>query len=603
VRLMNSATLLSRKIGPGTELAGAVDPITVEVIRNLFISAAEEMKINLARTAYNPVVFEMYDFAVGLFDPQGNMIAQAPGLPVFLGTLGENVRIVTQDVGGLANFRPGDLYLINDPYAIGSHLADVTSVSPVFFQDELVGFSAAKMHWLDIGGKDPGSWSNTSSVFQEGLRFRSIKLFDGGRPVEPIFQVIRYNVRLSTAAIGDLRAQIAATRTGERRFLYILEKYGKKTVDAAVQQIYQHAEKLARRAVEQIPDGVYEAVGYMDNDGLNLEKENLPMKVKVTVYGSQMEVDLTGSAPENKGPVNCGRAAAISAVRMAFKCVTTPDLPVNEGNFRNLSITIPPRTMFSAEYPAPTCQWALHLITLIDTALKALIRALPHSVPAGHYSDFGVFIIYGYDPRTGRNFIHTDSSSGGWGGRPHEDGESTLICLVDGDSKNIPVEIIEHQYPLRIERFALRDGSGGAGKFRGGLGHFRDYRVLTAGVKVVIGIDRHNYKPWGWFGGDEGESNDVVLNPGPGQRSIRKVADLGVPEGSLISLQSGGGGGYGPPSQRDPALVLSDWLGEYITAQCAREDYAVSIVGDKLDLNQTQLLRQRLSEPTPGEQR
>jgi len=586
-------TSSSRETALAVEQAFRVDPITLAVIRNLFISAAEEMKINLARTAYNPVVFEMYDFAVGLFNREANMIAQAPGLPVFLGTLGENVRVVCEDIGGAENFRPGDLYLMNDPYSIGTHLADITAVAPVFFRDELVGFSVAKMHWLDIGGKDPGSWSDTTSIFQEGLRLRSIKLYDAGKPVEPVFQIIRYNVRLSDAALGDLRAQIAACRTGEKRFVHILQKYGRRTVEVAIRQIFEHAEKLAAHAVQSIPDGTYEAVGYMDNDGYDLTRENLPIKVKVIVRGSEMEVDLSGSAPENQGPVNCGRAATISAVRMAFKCVTTPWLPANEGNFKPLKVTIPPRTMFSAEYPAPTCQWALHLITLIDTLLKALIQALPEKVPAGHYSDFGGFIIYGHDPRRGKDFIHTDSSSGGWGGRPHEDGESTLICLVDGDSKNIPVEIIEYHYPVRIEIFSLRDESGGAGKFRGGLGHFRDYRVLTDGVKVVIGIDRHNYKPWGAFGGKEGYSNDVILNPGPTERQIRKVSDFPVPKGSLISLQSGGGGGYGDPLERDPERVLSDVLDGYISPQQAREEYGLAIEGGRPDLDETLRLRRR----------
>ncbi len=568
------------------------DPITVEVMRHLFVSATEEMKINLARTAYNPVVFEMQDFAVGLFDPEARMIAQAPGLPVFLGTLGENVRVVAEDIGK-ENLKPGDLFLINDPYAIGTHLADVTSVAPVFFEGELVGFSAVKMHWLDIGGKDPGSWSDTENIFQEGLRLRSIKLFDAGQPVEPIFQIIRYNVRLSDAALGDLRAQIAACRTGEKRFIHILEKYGRATVEAAVRRIFLHSEKLAARAVAAIPDGVYEAVGFMDNDGLRLDQENLPIQVKVVVRGSEMEVDLSGSSPENLGPVNCGRAATVSAVRMAFKCVTTPWLSANEGNFKPLKITIPPRTMFSAEYPAPTCQWALHLITLIDTILKALIQALPEEVPAGHYSDFGVFIIYGRDPRQQYDFIHTDSSSGGWGGRPTSDGENTLICLVDGDSKNIPVEIIEYHYPLRIERFSLLEGSGGAGRFRGGLGHLRDYRVLTDGVRVVIGVDRHNDKPWGAFGGKVGHSNDVILNPGPAQQQIRKVSDFPVPTGSLISLQSGGGGGYGDPWERDPEHVRDDVLDEYINLEQAGEQYGVVIRNGEVDIAETRKLRQQ----------
>ncbi len=590
---MTTETSSSKKVAPRHGTAAAIDPVTVEVIRHLLVSATEEMKINLARTAYNPVVFEMQDFAVGLFDAEANMVAQAPGLPVFLGTLGENVRVVLEDVGR-GNLRPGDLFLVNDPYVIGTHLADVTAVVPVFFESELVGFSVAKMHWLDIGGKDPGSWSNTESIYQEGLRLRSVKLFDAGQPVEPVFQIIRYNVRLSDAALGDLRAQVAACRTGEKRLLHILEKYGREVVDSAVQQIFAHSEKVASEAVRAMPDGVYEAVGYMDNDGLQLDQENLPIRVQVAVRGAEMEVDLSGSAPENKGPVNCGRAATVSAVRMAFKCVTTPWLSVNEGNFKPLKITIPPRTMFSAEYPAPTCQWALHLITLIDTILKALVQALPSQIPAGHYSDFGVFIIYGRDPRTGRDFIHTDSSSGGWGGRPGSDGESTLICMVDGDSKNIPVEIIEYHYPLRIERFCLYEDSCGPGKFRGGLGHLRDYRVLSDGVKVVIGVDRHNDRPWGAFRGKPGLSNDVLLNPGPAQKQIRKVSDFSVPAGSLISLRSGGGGGYGPPSDRDPNLVLSDVVDGYVSLDSARQDYGVVLRGGQIDGSATAGQRRKM---------
>jgi N-methylhydantoinase B len=588
---MSTGISSSKKAVHSLGTAG-VDPITIEVIRHLFISATKEMKINLARTAYNPIVFEMEDFAVGLFDKDANMIAQAPGLPVFLGTLGENVRVVLDDTGA-DNLRPGDLFLVNDPYAIGTHLADVTAVLPVFFEDALVGFSVAKMHWLDIGGKDPGSWSNTKSIFEEGLRLRTVKLYDAGIPVEPIFQIIRYNVRLSHAALGDLRAQIAACRTGEKRFIHILTKYGREMTDSAIRHIFSHSERVVAEAVQAIPDGTYEAVGYMDNDGLLLEKENLPIRVRVVVQGSEMEVDLSGSAPENAGPVNCGRAATVSAVRMAFKCITSPLLSVNEGNFKSLKITIPARTMFSAEYPAPTCQWALHLITLIDTILKALVQALPDKVPAGHYSDFGVFIIYGRDPRTGRDFIHTDSSSGGWGGRPDSDGESTLICMVDGDSKNIPAEIIEYHYPLRIERFSLFEDSGGAGRYRGGLGHLRDYRVLTDGVKVVIGVDRHNDKPWGVFDGKQGMSNDVVLDPGPRQQKIRKVSDFPIPKGGLISLRSGGGGGYGPSYERDPARVLEDVLDEYVSPAKAREDYGVVIEEGRIDVAATAELRKQ----------
>jgi len=566
-------------MAPVPQLRTAVDPITTEIIRNLFISAAEEMKINLARAAYNPVVFEMCDFAVGIFDAEANMIAQAPGLPVFLGTLRENVKVITEDIGGLEKFQPGDLYMMNDPYSGGTHLLDITCVAPVFYQDEVWGFSVAKMHWLDVGGKDPGSWSNDSkSIYHEGLRLRSVKLYDAGEPVKPVFDVIKYNVRLSESVLGDLRAQIAACRTGEKRFAHILAKYGNDTVLAAKEQFMNHAEKMARLAIERIPDGVYQAEGYIDDDSLRLDLKNLPIRVTVTLKGSEMVVDLTGSQQQNEGPINCGLATTISAVRVGFKCVTTPWVPINEGSFRPLSVVVPDNSMFNAKYPAPVCQFGMHLMTMIDTFFKALAPVLPGKIPAGHYSDLGVLSMSGIDPRNGQEFIHVDSSSGGWGGCEGKDGESTLIAIVDGDSKNIPAEIVEHRYPLRLLQFSLYEDSGGPGKFRGGLGHIRDFQALADRLLVLTSIERHEYKPWGIFGGLEGASNDAILNPGtPGEREVRKVTNFPLKYGDVLSIRSGGGGGYGPPWERDPRRVLGDVIDGYVSRESAREHYHVKI--------------------------
>jgi N-methylhydantoinase B len=568
-------------MGSLSGVQSAVDPITTEIIQNLFISAAHEMKINLARAAYNPVVFEMYDFAVGIFDAEANMLAQAPGLPVFLGTLRENVRVVTEDIGGLSKFRPGDVYLANDPYTSGTHLLDVTCVAPVFDRDEVVGFAVAKTHWLDVGGKDPGSWSNDSkSIYHEGIRFRSVKLYDAGKPVEPVFQVIRYNVRLGESVLGDLRAQVAACRTGELRFRHILAKYGRETVLAAKGQFMDYAERMARLAIDRIPDGVYQAEGSIDNDSLNLERKNLPVRVTVTVQGSVMTVDLTGSQGQNEGPINCGLATTISAVRVGFKCVTTPWVPINEGSFRSLNVVVPDNSMFNAKYPAPVCQFGMHLITMIDTFFKALAPAMPGKLPAGHYSDLGVLSMSGVDPRNGQEFIHVDSSSGGWGACEGRDGESCLIAIVDGDSQNIPAEIVELRYPLRLVRFCLYEGSGGPGKFRGGLGHIRDFEALADELAVLTSIERHEYKPWGIFGGGEGAVNDAILNPGsPGEREVRKVTNFPLKRGDILSVRSGGGGGYGPAWTRDPARVLDDVLDAYVSVASAREDYKVSIDG------------------------
>ena len=584
--------VLSQAVQAGT------DPILQEIIRNLFISAAEEMKINLARAAYNPVVFEMYDFAVGIFDAEANMIAQAPGLPVFLGTLRENVKVITEDIGGLDKFRPGDLYMMNDPYAGGTHLLDVTCVVPVFDHDQVIGFSVAKMHWLDVGGKDPGSWSNDSlSIYHEGIRFRSVKLYDAGQLVKPVMEIIKYNVRVSESVLGDLRAQIAACRTGERRFKAILEKYGRETVLAAKEQFMNHADKMARLALDRIPEGTYKAEGFIDNDSLRLDLKNLPIRVAVTVKGSEMTVDLTGSQEQNEGPINCGYATTVSAIRVGFKCVTTPWVPINEGSFRSLKVIIPENSMFNAKYPAPCCQFGMHLITLIDTIFKALAPALPGKIPAGHYCDLGVISMSGIDPRNGEEFIHVDSSSGGWGACEGIDGENCLIAIVDGDSKNIPAEIVEQRYPMRLLEFSLYQDSGGPGKYRGGLGHIRDFQALADKLLVLTSVERHDYKPWGIFGGDEGAVNDAIFNPGTkGEREIRKVTNFHLQVRDVLRVVSGGGGGYGPARQRDPNRVLEDVIDGYVSLENARRSYKVAIgrKGNQFEVDEkaTRKLRQ-----------
>ena len=574
-----------------------VDPITTEVIRNLFISAAEEMKSNLMHAAYNAVVFENCDFAVGIFDPEANMIAQAPGLPVFLGTLRENVKTITEDIGGLGNFRPGDVYMMNDPYTSGTHLLDVTLVAPVFHGDAVCGFAVAKMHWLDVGGKDPGSWSNdSSSIYHEGVRFRSIKLYDAGQPVGSVFDFIKHNVRVNETVLGDLRAQIAACKTGEKRFSYILEKYGLETVRAAIDQFMAHAETMARLAVARIPNGVYAAEGFIDDDSLNLNQKNLPIRVTVTIADSEMSVDLTGSQKQNQGPINCGLATTISAVRVAFKCVTTPWVPVNEGSFRPLSVIVPEDSMFNVKYPAPVCEFGMHLMTLIDTILKALAPAVPKKVPAGHYADLGVLAIWGLDSRRNKDYIHLDSSSGGWGACEGRDGESTLIAIIDGDSKNYPAELVEHNFPLRILQFSLYQDSGGPGEFRGGLGHVRDFEVLSPGTRCLTTIDRHEYEPWGLYGGKEGAVNNAVLNPGtPQQKAIRKVSNFPLTRGDIVRIISGGGGGWGEPWKRDPSRVLEDLREGYVSLQGATSDYKVGVTSSRgsfaLDHQETSRLR------------
>lgn len=553
-----------------------LDPVTLEVIRHSFIAAADEMKINLMRTAYNPIIYEVLDFSIGLFDTRGRMISQAAGLPIFLGNLGEAIKTVTSDVG-LENFQPGDVYLINDTYTTGTHLNDVTVISPIFVEGDLLAFAASRAHWLDVGSRDPGGWaSDTTEIYQEGIRLRSVRLYEAGQLNPSIARILRDNVRFTESVLGDMRAQIAAGRTGERRFAEVVARFGRSVVEEAIAEIIRQGELSSREAVRSIPDGVYSAEAFLDDDGMGIVEP--PVKVKVIVAGDTMTFDLMGSAPQCRGPINCGLAATISACRVAFKCLTTPFEPVNEGHFAPLRFIIPEDCMFNARLPAPSGVYGIILMTLIDVILKALSPAFPDKVPAGHYCDVCAIFISGVDPRTGHPFLHVEPEGGGWGAFSNRDGESVLIAIADGDTRNIPVEVIENRFPLLVERYELRQDSGGAGKFRGGLGHYRDYRVLAPSVRLTTIQERSKCPPWGLAGGKPAAYNTLVVNPdSPRQLSLQKATGLELHEGDVISVRTGGGGGYGDPLERDPERVREDVIDGYVSLEAARSEYGVIV--------------------------
>ena len=571
-----------------------VDPITLEIVRHGLIAAADEMKINLMRTAYNTIIYEVLDFSVGLFDRNGDIISQAAGLPIFLGNLGEAIKVVSRDVG-LENFEPGDIYLINDTYTSGTHLNDMTVISPVFVNDgeELIGFAASRAHWLDVGGRDPGGWlTDTTEIYQEGLRLRSVRLYDAGKPNRSIFQILRDNVRYADSVLGDLRAQIAAGRTGEQRFQAIVERYGLETVQACITQMHNEGEQTSRHAVARMKDGVYTAEAFMDDDGVDVDQPKV--KVTVTVAGDEMTIDLTGSEPQCTGPINCGLVATISGVRVAFKCVTSPLTPVTEGDFRPLKIIVPDDSMFNAQLPAPSAVYGIILMTLCDTIFKALAEAIPDRVPAAHYCDVCAVFIYGVDPRTDRPYMQVEPEGGGWGAFANRDGENVLIAIADGDTRNVPVEVLEARFPLQLERYEVRQDSGGPGKFRGGLGHYRDYLILDHDAFLTTVQERTKCPPWGLAGGKAAAINALIVNPDtPEAESIKKVNHKPVKAGSRISVRTGGGGGYGNPFERDPELVRLDVVRGYVSREAARQEYGVVLQPDTLaiDVEETQRLR------------
>ena len=523
-----------------------VDAITVEVIRAALNAAAERMRITMVKTAYNHIISESLDFGCAIFDPAVQMIAQGIGLPVFQGHLGFPIQATIAD-RGLEAFREGDVFIHNDPYTgNGNHLNDVAMSSPVFWEEKLTGFVSVKAHWTDVGGPVPSSMQVGSTDFrQEGLRFRSVRLYDRGRLNDEVMRLIAGNIRTESGTLKDVQAMIAVCRAGEAFFREILAKYGRDTVLEATAVYMEQSERRTRAELARIPPGVYRAVGYFDNDGITLDR---PVRVEmaITVGEGVMTVDFTGSSPQVTGPFNCGDAITISACRLLIKCLTTPLDPVDEGCFRPLRVVIPPRSVLAAEEPAPTARYYVPINLLIDLGLRALSPAMPDRIPAASYGDQMPTIAFGPHPETGKLFIQGDLNAGGTGGRPTFDGESGMIIFGGSTARNNPVEVVESRLgSIRILRYELRQDSGGAGQHRGGLGIEREYEFLSP-VFITFSLERKVTPPWGLGGGQDGAVNGVEITSRDGSvRHVRKATQHPIAAGEIVRIMTGGGGGWG----------------------------------------------------------
>ena len=555
----------------------AVDAFTAEVIRSTVVAITDEMKTNLMRTAYNMIIYEAEDFTVGLFDAEGNTISIGLGLPMFIRGLSDAIKAKIAH-WGKENIDPGDILLTNDPQVMGSHLNHMIFTLPVFHQGELVAFSSSMGHWQDVGGV---LGAVTRDIFSEGLQLPFVKIFKAGRQDEEITAIIRSNCRLPQFAMGDFRAQLAAIRTGERRLLDLLRRFGAPAFQESVRRIFDQSEKAARAAVEKIPDGVYEAESFMDDDGVNLGRP-IPIKVRVEVAGGEMTVDLSGVSPQVAGPYNSGATAGRSASEVAFKFLTTPLLlPINHGSFRPLKIILPPGRVVSASKPAPVRTWMTVPMTVADTIFKALAPVCPDKVLAGHHADLAAPRTFGVDPKTGREFHFPQTlSGGGWGALHERDGQNATFCINDGDTHNTPVEAAEGKGPILIAYRKLRQDSGGPGKFRGGLGVAQEVRMLAPG-SVLSAMERTRCAPWGLHGGKDAQANrfSIVRRDGsierlPTGKTIGHVP-LSIGDGFLVEV--GGGGGFWHAFQRELASVLADVRAGYVSVEAARRDYGVAI--------------------------
>ena len=568
------------------------DPVVTEIVRHGVMAVTEEMKTNLMRTAYNMIIYEALDFTVGLFTAAGETVSIGLGLPMFIRGMAETVKAELRHFGR-DGVQPGDIFITNDSYITGSHLNHVTLTIPIFHEGRLVGFACCMAHWLDIGGTLGGM---TTDIYSEGLQIPILKYQKAGIVNQDLVDVIRTNVRFPPRAMGDLRAQVTAVKTGERRFLELLDRYGREPVLGAVRTIMAESETAARARTRSIPDGVYEAESYLDDDGVDIGKP-VPIRVRVTVEGDQMTVDLTDVSRQVRGFYNSGITTGHACAQVAFKCLTSPtDYPINDGSFQNLRTIVPAGTVVSATRPAPMRWWMTFPMTIVDTVFRALAPAIPDRVIAGHHADLMVASFHGVDPKTSRFFIGGFGPlGGGWGAKRTEDGVSATVCLNDGDTHNSPNEQVEANFPVVVECYALVPDSAGAGRHRGGLGVERVVRLRT-NATFNTQIERAHCKPWGLAGGLDAAGNEVALRlRGEWKTDFPngKVLSAELVAGDAFRLRAGGGGGYGPPWERPVEAVRSDVRQGYVSVTAAAELYGVVVdpITLEVDLEATERRR------------
>ncbi len=561
------------------------DPIMIEVIRSLLIATMDECEINLSRTAFSPIIYEVKDYCIGLLDREGRTIAQSRGsVPTFMADLGDSVRDGIE-IYGHDGIEPGDVLLMNFSDICGQHLNNVVVYLPVFWEDKLVGFMASRAHWTDVGGRVSGSVStDTTEIFQEGIQLRSLKVYKRGKPDAEILRVIRHNVRYPEMSLGDMEAQIAACELGRIRYLGLIEKYGWDVVNNCIVSFWDRCEAVARERIRALPDGEYIGESFLDDDGVVMDK-TIPLKIKVIVSGDELTVDFSELAPQTRGPMNAGYGAGVSAAKVAFKSALLPTIAANDGTFRPLKVVLPLGTIMSAVDNAAMSLWTVTIKTIVDTILRAFSEAAPERVPAAHHGSMGAFFFSGRSAETGKRFSTVDSVLGGWGAHPDADGFSPLKTVTHGDTRQVPTEVEETFYPLLVRRYEWVPDSAGPGKFRGGLG-LRKVYTMPDGGNLTVAFERAKCPPWGLFGGGEAQVGFATLQqPGGEVKRYQKATGLAVEPGGEIELRSGGGGGRFPAYERDLERVIDDLRQGYVTEEGARRDYGVVVQPGTLTLD------------------
>ncbi len=562
-----------------------VNPFKLEVIKDSLLSIGDEMFFALARTSMSPMFYEVLDYACGLTSNKGDLISQGNGVTSFIGMLSPMVQSVLNKFDNGKSLNEGDIIIINDPYVGGgSHLSDVGLVMPIFYKGELVAFSANKGHWTEVGGKDPGSFTNDATeIYQEGLQLPGVKLFDKGVINQSLIDIISVNVRLPDLSLGDMWAQVAALKTGAKRFIELCDKNSKEYVIEAIDQLLKQGKKLAEKELQNLPKGTFEAEDFIESDP---EKGGpYPIKVKITITDNEFICDFRGSHPQVTNPVNCSYYGLLASVRVMYLAVMQFDQDINEGVFYPLQIITDEKSILSAERPAPVSMNFEGRLGGAELIWKALAPSLPDRLTAGHLLSVCSVVLSGTHQDTNNQFLIVEPSVGGWGAGKDMDGQRGQFCMGDGETYNIPMEIAEARYGILVKEYGLRCDGKGAGEYIGGSGVIRSYISLTDDQSLSVIFGRHQISPWGMNGGEEGSTSylKVITADGNETNPIGVTTRYSLNKGDTVQLVTATGGGFGNPLKRPVDKIIRDVKNGYYSIEQAKEKYGVIINSKTLE--------------------
>ena len=560
-----------------------IDPATFEVVKNSLYSAAEEMKVVLAKTAYSPILKVAGDYSCGIFDRAGQMVAQGPDLPIHLGSMPLAVAAV---IAAWERFEPGDVFIHNDPYFGGSHLPDVNVVTPAFAGGALLGFACLRAHWPDIGSGSPGSYGAATEIFGEGLRLPPVRLYRAGELNRDVDDLIFANVRTPEERRGDLRAQVAANRRACQRLDELAAKYGSELLLTIMGRVMDYSESMMRKALAALPDGEASFEDFCDGDGIADDEAgndaSFIVRMSVRKEGDRLTVDFAGSSPQVAGPMNAPLAVTASGVFTSVKMLADPEglIPPNSGCWRPVTVTGPEASVVNAAFPAPVV-YANHEMShrVADMFFGAMAELVPERVMACSQGTSAVLTLGGVDYRHGQRYVSYETLKGGFGARPNKDGINAIASGIS-NTMNTPIEILEMSFPMRIERYELIPDSGGAGRYRGGLGALRVWRVLGLDAQASVCCERTKSPPFGLAGGGAGTPAEIVLETPDGRRRrLNSKGAFAMPAGSVLHYKAPGSGGYGPAAGRDPAKLEADVADGYVSREAAQRDYGAGAIG------------------------